>query len=97
MMCLEMDLNHPIGFSQGKKANSQTSRFSPPLPERAQISSRPEWFQCWIVPEGHLTIARRFNAGLGDNKTTSPGGTAEVMLNSVVPTGLCPVATRSRR
>jgi len=41
-----------------------------------------------IVPQGHLTIALRFNAGLGGEQRTSPEGTAETMPSSAVPSGL---------
>lgn len=41
-----------------------------------------------FVPEGHSTIAQRFNAGVRIENDTSPEGTAEPFVHSAVPSGL---------
>ena len=41
------------------------------------------------VPEGHATIAQRFNVGFIDSERSSPEGTAETAREpSAVPSGL---------
>ena len=54
----------------------------------------PNGFNAELSREGHLTIARRFNAGLEREQTTSPGGTTEFTPD--LQPSLRPVATRSR-
>src|SRR6266700_6211890 len=47
------------------------------------------------VPEGHATIAQRFNVGTGAVRRTTPKGTAEgIRAVSAVPSGLRHLFTR---
>ena len=48
-------------------------------------------------PEGTFDNSPAFQRRVGREQRTSPEGTAEDMTNSAVPSGLCTVATRSRR